>query len=570
MPLDRRGEDRAAVSLQRAVSRAAVGNRSFYLSALSKNCLLVRAVRQQAAPRAKPFEPASLARQRRAAATGTSLASLWAAVPWVFRVIAARHQGECFVLHPKIDVQITLLTFLRVVLVPSVAIGSLIVSTSLLEVRFTEPYVALAIIAALLTLLVIARDALLQTNLVGARGFALAGRIGMGWLAVVGVLLLLGYATKSSEIFSRRALFLWFLVTPPILVATTLGVQQWLRALLVSSRYTRSAVIVGTTKMALELARTLQQRPELGMRLRCVFVDEGAGDVPLDEATRAAFRDSGGPEIRKGGSIGDYVNARRIDVVFIAREAHAPDVRELCNELRNTTSSVYLIPDVSLYDLMQARVGDVDGIPVIALCESPLHGGRGAIKRMTDIVFATLLLIVAAPIMVLIAIAIKLDSPGRIIFTQDRYGLDGERIVVYKFRTMTVCENGSLIVQAKRNDARVTKVGRILRRTSLDELPQLINVLQGRMSLVGPRPHAVAHNEEYRKLISGYMVRHKVTPGITGLAQVSGCRGETSTVDEMRRRVQYDLEYLRHWCWLLDLKILLRTLVLVFRDKRAY
>jgi putative colanic acid biosynthesis UDP-glucose lipid carrier transferase len=491
-------------------------------------------------------------------------------VAWVFRVIAARHQGECFVLHPKIDVQITLLTFLRVVLVPSVAIGSLIASTSLLEVRFTEPYVALAIIAALLTLLVIARDALLQTNLVGARGFALAGRIGMGWLAVVGVLLLLGYATKSSEIFSRRALFLWFLVTPPILVATTLGVQQWLRALLVSSRYTRSAVIVGTTKMALELARTLQQRPELGMRLRCVFVDEAAGDVPLDEATRAAFRDSGGPEIRKGGSIGDYVNARRIDVVFIAREAHAPDVRELCNELRNTTSSVYLIPDVSLYDLMQARVGDVDGIPVIALCESPLHGGRGAIKRMTDIVFATLLLIVAAPIMVLIAIAIKLDSPGRIIFTQDRYGLDGERIVVYKFRTMTVCENGSLIVQAKRNDARVTKVGRILRRTSLDELPQLINVLQGRMSLVGPRPHAVAHNEEYRKLISGYMVRHKVTPGITGLAQVSGCRGETSTVDEMRRRVQYDLEYLRHWCWLLDLKILLRTLVLVFRDKRAY
>ena len=242
----------------------------------------------------------------------------------------------------------------------------------------------------------------------------------------------------------------------------------------------------------------------------------------------------------------------------------------MLEELQDTTSSVYLIPDVSLYDLIQARVGDVEGIPVIALCESPLYGTNGAGKRFTDITFATLLLVVAAPLMALIAAAIKLDSPGRVFFKQDRYGLDGERIVVYKFRTMSVSENGDRIVQATRNDARVTRVGRILRRTSLDELPQLVNVLQGRMSLVGPRPHAVAHNEQYRKLISGYMVRHKVTPGITGWAQVNGCRGETSTLDDMRRRVQYDLEYVRHWCWLLDIKIMLRTFVLMIYDKRAY
>jgi putative colanic acid biosynthesis UDP-glucose lipid carrier transferase len=365
-------------------------------------------------------------------------------------------------------------------------------------------------------------------------------------------------------------LFLWFLLTPPFLVAASLGLQQWLRALLVSSRYARTAVIVGSTKMALDLARTLHERPELGLKLRCVFIDEKSGDLPLDAAADAALRKGDGVEIRRHGSISNYVNARHIDVVFIAREAHAPGVREMCDELRDTTTSVYLIPDVSLYDLMQARIGDVDGIPVIALCESPLQGSSGAIKRFTDIVFATLLLILAAPVMLLIAVAIKLDSPGRVFFKQDRYGLDGERIVVYKFRTMTVCENGAVVVQAKRNDVRVTGVGRWLRRTSLDELPQLINVLQGRMSLVGPRPHAVAHNEEYRKLIAGYMVRHKVTPGITGLAQVSGCRGETSTVEDMRRRVEYDLEYLRHWCWLLDIKIMLRTLVLVFRDKRAY
>jgi putative colanic acid biosysnthesis UDP-glucose lipid carrier transferase len=474
------------------------------------------------------------------------------------------------VLHPKIDVQITLLTFLRVILVPTVAVGSLVASTTVLNVRFTEAYVALAIITALLTLLVMAREALQQGNVVGAHGFTLASRIGVGWFVVVGVLLMLGYATKSSEIFSRRALFLWFLLTPPFLVAASLGVQQWLRALLVSSRNARSAVIVGSTRMALELARTLHQRPELGLKLRCVFVDDQAGDKVIDDHTSRAIRDIAGAEVRTGGDIRQYVNARHIDVVFIARQTHAPGVSELLADLRDTTSSVYLIPDVSLYDLIQARVGDVDGIPIIALCESPLHGTRGAMKRCTDIVFSLLMLVVAAPLMLLIGLAIKLDSPGRVFFKQDRYGLDGERIVVYKFRTMTVCENGERIVQAKRNDPRVTRVGRFLRRTSLDELPQLVNVLQGRMSLVGPRPHAVAHNEEYRKLISGYMVRHKVTPGITGLAQVSGCRGETSTVDDMRRRVQYDLEYLRHWCWLLDIKILLRTLVLLFCDKRAY
>ena len=206
----------------------------------------------------------------------------------------------------------------------------------------------------------------------------LAGRIGLGWLAVVGVLLLIGYATKSSEIFSRRALFLWFVLTPPFLLAASFGLQQWLRALLVSSRNARSAVIVGSTKLALELARTLHQRPERGLKLRCVFVDEQCGDQEIDGATSAAIRSIAGAEIRIRGNVRDYVDKQRIDVVFIAREMHAPGVRELLDDLRDTTSSVYLIPDVSLYDLIQARVANVDGIPVIALCESPLarHGRR--------------------------------------------------------------------------------------------------------------------------------------------------------------------------------------------------
>ena len=172
--------------------------------------------------------------------------------------------------------------------------------------------------------------------------------------------------------------------------------------------------------------------------------------------------------------------------------------------------------------------------------------------------------------MALIAIAIKLTSPGSVIFKQRRYGLDGDEITVYKFRTMTVTEDGPSIAQATRNDTRVTPLGRYLRRYSLDELPQLINVLQGRMSVVGPRPHAVAHNEQYRKVIRGYMVRHKVMPGITGLAQINGCRGETSQIEEMERRVHYDLEYLRLWSIGLDFRILARTLSALLRDKKAY
>ena len=164
----------------------------------------------------------------------------------------------------------------------------------------------------------------------------------------------------------------------------------------------------------------------------------------------------------------------------------------------------------------------------------------------------------------------EVSSPGPIIFKQRRYGLDGREIAVYKFRTMKVTEDGAQIRQASKADERITRIGAILRRSSLDELPQLINVLQGRMSLVGPRPHAVAHNEEYRKLIKGYMVRHKVLPGITGLAQVNGCRGETSQLKEMEARVNYDLDYLRHWSPMLDIKIILLTIVRLFRDDKAY
>jgi len=204
------------------------------------------------------------------------------------------------------------------------------------------------------------------------------------------------------------------------------------------------------------------------------------------------------------------------------------------------------------------------------MCETPFYGYRGVSKRLTDIGLSIVILLLFLPLLLLIAVLVKFSSPGPIIFKQRRYGLDGREIAVYKFRTMSVTEDGEEIRQATKSDSRITRMGRLLRRTSLDELPQLINVLQGRMSLVGPRPHAVAHNEEYRKLIKGYMVRHKVLPGITGLAQVNGCRGETSQLEEMEARVNYDLDYLRHWTPMLDIKIILLTAIRVFRDDKAY
>jgi putative colanic acid biosynthesis UDP-glucose lipid carrier transferase len=228
------------------------------------------------------------------------------------------------------------------------------------------------------------------------------------------------------------------------------------------------------------------------------------------------------------------------------------------------------VPDIFVFDLIQARSGEIHGIPVVAMCETPFYGYRGVVKRLTDTALSVVILLLLLPVLVLIAIMVKASSPGPIIFKQRRYGLDGREIAVYKFRTMRVTEDGSQIRQASKTDDRITPVGGMLRRSSLDELPQLINVLQGRMSLVGPRPHAVAHNEEYRKLIKGYMVRHKVLPGITGLAQVNGCRGETAQLEQMEARVNYDLDYLRHWSPMLDIKIILLTIIKVFRDDKAY
>jgi putative colanic acid biosynthesis UDP-glucose lipid carrier transferase len=267
----------------------------------------------------------------------------------------------------------------------------------------------------------------------------------------------------------------------------------------------------------------------------------------------------------------DYVRRHSVDVIYIALPIRREErTRRLLDELHDTTASIYFVPDIFVFDLIQSRVDSLNGIPVLALCETPFVGVNGLVKRISDVVLSATMLVVFSPLLLAVAAGVFLSTPGSVIFKQRRYGLDGREIIVYKFRSMTVSDDASDVRQATRNDNRITPFGRFIRKYSLDELPQLINVLQGRMSLVGPRPHAVAHNEEYRRLIKGYMIRHKVAPGITGLAQIRGHRGETSTVEQMRARVESDLEYLRRWSLGLDLKILWLTVVRVFNDTKAY
>ena len=273
----------------------------------------------------------------------------------------------------------------------------------------------------------------------------------------------------------------------------------------------------------------------------------------------------------KLNDIAALVKANRINLIYLSLPMSSqPRILQVLDDLKDTTASIYFVPDMFVTDLIQSHTDSVCGTPVISICETPFTGFDGIVKRASDVVLSCLILLLIFPLLIGIAIAVKLSSPGPIIFKQRRYGLDGKEILVYKFRSMTCTEDSAHIEQARQNDKRITPLGAFLRKTSMDELPQFINVLQGRMSIVGPRPHAVAHNELYRKLIKGYMMRHKVRPGITGWAQINGLRGETSTLDQMQGRIDFDLDYLRNWSVRLDLYIIFKTIRLVIKDQKAY
>ena len=383
-----------------------------------------------------------------------------------------------------------------------------------------------------------------------------------GWVAIVGLLVLLGWATQTLEAFEPRVILAWALATPAALFAAHRLMPRVLPRVLATQGLEKVAVIAGANDLGRRLAAHLAADGMLGIRVAGYFDDRGTGrlqNLPAAQNLGALSR------------LADYARTQRVDVIYIALPmASQPRILKLLEDLRDTTASIYFVPDIFVSDLIQARVDSIGGIPVVAVCETPFYGFNGFIKRASDIVLSLAILVLISPFMLAIAAGVKLSSPGPILFKQRRYGVDGRKIVVYKFRTMTVAEDGDVVRQATRNDSRITKFGAFLRRTSLDELPQFVNVLQGRMSVVGPRPHAVAHNEMYRKLIRGYMIRHKVRPGITGLAQVHGMRGETDTVEKMKARIDYDLQYLRNWSLLLDLQIVLKTIVVVLGRQNAY
>ncbi|CAI0797524.1 Putative colanic biosynthesis UDP-glucose lipid carrier transferase [Serratia grimesii] len=322
---------------------------------------------------------------------------------------------------------------------------------------------------------------------------------------------------------------------------------------------TRRVAVAGSMPIGIKLLRSFKDDPWLG------FVVEGV----YDDAQ--SFNDS---EIKYSGSLDKLVDdARqgRIDYVYIAMNMSEENkFKKILSQLTDTTCSVMFIPDVFTFNILQSRTEEVNGVPVVPLFDTPLNGINKVFKRVEDILLSFLILIFISPVLLLISGAVKLTSSGPVIFRQTRYGMDGKPIRVWKFRSMTVMENDNIVTQAKKGDARVTKVGAFLRRTSLDELPQFFNVLLGGMSIVGPRPHAVAHNEQYRSLIEGYMLRHKVKPGITGWAQINGWRGETDTLDKMQKRVEYDLEYIRDWSIWLDMKIIFLTVFKGFIHKAAY
>src|SRR6202011_3825385 len=456
---------------------------------------------------------------------------------------------------------VAILAGVQAVLPAVVAMAALYATIILFGDRF-DPSSSAIVIVAVLCLVLVQPPREVSSQLTSPRLSAVIDVI-FRWLMLLAILLAIGYVTKSPlEIYPRRIFLSWAALTPVALIFTTLMMQEVMRRFLLNAFDKRSVIIAGYNTSSLELARRLRANPGMRLEVDGFFDDRSSERLGMEADAQLVGTLS---------DLGEYVKQNRTDVIFIALPIrHVKRVMNLLDDLRDTTASIYYVPDIFVFDLIQARSGEIHGIPVVAMCETPFYGYRGVTKRLTDIALSMTILLLLLPVLAITAVMVKISSPGPIIFKQRRYGLDGREIAVYKFRTMKVTEDGAQIRQASKTDSRITRVGGILRRTSLDELPQLINVLQGRMSLVGPRPHAVAHNEEYRKLIKGYMMRHKVLPGITGLAQVNGCRGETSKLEEMEARVNYDLDYLRHWSPLLDIKILLMTLIKVFRDEKAY
>lgn len=385
------------------------------------------------------------------------------------------------------------------------------------------------------------------------------------WLAAVATLILIDISFIQSEFYRDTFLAAWIVLVPIELISWHIVVRMLLRLLRSRGFNTRNVAIIGATDLGVRLESAFKEVDWVGYR----FI--GYYD---DRTNERLAKDLNGDEIELSGTSDELIadcKSGRIDTVYITLAMSAEKrIKHIAEKLADSTASVYIVPDIFTFNLLNSRWVDLQGITAISIYETPFAGLTSVVKRIEDIVLSLLIFLVISIPMIFIALGLKLTSKGPILFKQTRYGIDGEKIKVWKFRSMTVTEDGDEVKQATQGDSRITPYGAFLRRTSLDELPQFFNVLGGTMSIVGPRPHAVAHNEEYRKQIQGYMLRHKVKPGITGLAQINGFRGETDTLDKMAGRVRYDLRYIQTWSLLLDFKIIILTIFKGFKHKNAY
>lgn len=403
-----------------------------------------------------------------------------------------------------------------------------------------------------------------------ARGRSLVSEMGRLFVCFGFVVLIVGlfaFLTKFGEVVSR----LWFGFSISLSFLAIASGRVLLRVLLRRLRKIglnwRTVAIVGSGELASNTVHQLENNPWVGMKVSGIFTDDKVSPESLLHNY---------PLIGEISQLAPYIESRRtqacpIDQIWIALPLNeVAKTREVVAVLENTSVDVCIVPDLFGLSLIKGSIDEIGGVPLINMSAVRIDGIGEIVKRMIDIILSLLAVVALMPVFVAIAIATKVDSKGPVVFVQRRYGVNGKEIRVLKFRTMITQDDGNDVRQVVQGDKRITRLGKYLRTNSLDELPQLFNVLFGTMSLVGPRPHAVSHNEEYRVKISGYMLRHKIKPGITGWAQINGWRGETDTLLKMERRVEYDLEYMKNWSVWFDVKILLLTLVRGFSSKNAY
>ncbi len=378
-------------------------------------------------------------------------------------------------------------------------------------------------------------------------------------IAVI-ILVSVTYFIRKDE-YSRLVFIYFWGISLAFLTLERLVIREILHYLRERGYNIRRVLVIGAGELGCRVIRKISSNQWTGLQIVGL----------LDDSMKTGETFEHVEVLGKINSINNILKEYNVDQVFIALPIQSyKKMMYVVSSLSDETVTVRIVPDLYQAMTLNSSVEELEGMPLINLTDTPMYGWNVIVKRVADVAFSSLALTLFSPLMITIACIIKLTSSGPVIFKQKRYGLDGKEISVYKFRTMTVCDDGNIVLQATKDDVRITPFGAFLRKTSLDELLQFLNVLQGRMSVVGPRPHAVAHNEQYRKIVKSYMLRHKVKPGITGWAQINGWRGETDTLDKMEKRVECDLYYIENWSFWLDIKIMWLTLWKGFINKHAY